>query len=203
MTITIRPARESDEEALSKICLLTADAGQSAEHLHDYKELPGLIFAVPYVKLPTTWGFVMDDDSKPTGENVVGYILGSKDTREFERYASEHWWPNLAKEYPVTKAKKEADVKYTKLLENMFTAADRSIEFSPAHLHIDILPEYQKQGWGRKLIQTAADYLKEEGLPGVWLGIDLRNESAAAFYQKLGFHLIPGANPGNYGLSFK
>ncbi|KAK0468215.1 acyl-CoA N-acyltransferase [Desarmillaria tabescens] len=200
-SITIRRATEADEAALSRICLLTADAGKSAEHLHDFGELPGLVYAVPYVKLPTTWGFVLVDDT----HTVVGYILGSKDTRAYEQYAAEHWWPVLAEKYPPESATKPADVRYMHLLRAMHTAPAANITFASAHLHIDILPEYQKQGWGRKLMQTALDYLKGENIEGsgVWLGLDPRNEGARKFYERLGFAAIEGAPEGNMGIKFQ
>ncbi|KAK0453491.1 acyl-CoA N-acyltransferase [Armillaria borealis] len=199
-SIIIRRATEADEAALSRICLLTADTGKSAEHLHDFGELPGLVYAVPYVKLPTTWGFVLVDRT----HEVVGYIIGSKDTRAYEQHASEHWWPALAEKYPPESATKPADVRYMQLLRNMHTAPAANIAFASAHLHIDILPEYQKQGWGRKLMQTALDYLKGENIvgDGVWLGMDPRNEGARKFYERLGFADIEGAPGGNMGIKF-
>jgi hypothetical protein len=41
MTLKIRKATEEDEASVSRICLLTADAGASATALHDFGELPG------------------------------------------------------------------------------------------------------------------------------------------------------------------
>jgi ribosomal protein S18 acetylase RimI-like enzyme len=200
MPVTIRQATKNDEDALSRICLLTADAGKSAEHLHDYPELPGLVYAVPYVNLPTTWGFVLEDESNG---DVVGYILGSKDTRVYEAHARESWWPPLAEKYPPSIAKKPGDVYYTNLLRNMYTIPQSNIDFSPAHLHIDILPAFQGKGLGSKLIKTAVQYLKEEGLDGIWLGLDPRNTGARLFYEKLGFKQIEGAPDGNQlGLKF-
>lgn len=214
MTLTIRKALESDAPSLSRICLLTADAGESAEALHDYGELPGLVYAVPYVKLPTTWGFVLvdrDDTNAPVDESeqlgnenekVVGYILGSFDTRAFEKHAADIWWPALAEKYPPSFARKPADERYMKLLRDMHTAPDDNIAFAPAHLHIDILPEYQKKGWGRRLIEEAIEHLRTE-VGGVWLGLDPRNEGAKTFYRKLGFEDIDGAPEGNMGLKFE
>ena len=198
--IVIREATESDAPLLSKICLLTADAGKSAETLHDFGELPGLIFAVPYVKLPKSWGFVLEDRSAQ-GE-VVGYVLGSTDTRYFEQYAREHWWGPLAEKYSKEEITKPADEKYVNLLKNMFTASDACINFSPAHLHINILDRYQGKGWGRKLIEKALEHLKDEGIDAVWLGIDPRNENARIFYDRLGFKNIEGATENEYGLRF-
>ncbi|KAJ4481706.1 acyl-CoA N-acyltransferase [Lentinula edodes] len=200
MPITIRKALEADAPSLSRICLLTANAGSTAEALHDFGELPGLVYAVPYVKLSTTWGFVMVDDLRD--DEVVGYIVGSTDTRAFEAYAAEHWWPQLAEKYPPSLAKKPADEQYMNLLRNMHTGPDACIKLSPAHMHINILPSYQKQGWGRKLIDTAADFLKGRGLDGVWLGLDPRNNGARLFYEKMGFAHVDGAPDNNLGIKF-
>lgn len=197
----IRSATEADGPSLSRICLLTADAGKSAESLHDFGELPGLVYAVPYVKLPTTWAFVMVDESKDN--LVVGYIVGSKDTRAYERHAGEHWWPAHAERYPPSAMVRDADKMYAKLLRNMHTAEESNIVFSPAHLHINIMEEYQGRGWGRKLIQAAVDYLKGEGVKGVWLGMDTRNTDARKFYERLGFVGIEGSPPHVVGLKFE
>ncbi|KAF7332031.1 N-acetyltransferase domain-containing protein [Mycena kentingensis (nom. inval.)] len=104
MSPTIRKATAADESALSRICLLTADAGKSAEALHDHKELPGLVYSVPYVHLPTTYAFVLVD-----GDVVVGYIVGSKDTRAYEQHAEEDWWPKHAERFPPNAMVREAD----------------------------------------------------------------------------------------------
>ncbi|KAJ7609670.1 acyl-CoA N-acyltransferase [Mycena rosella] len=186
MTVKIRPALPQDAAALSRICLLTADAGQSAEHLHDFPELPGLVWAVPYVQLPTTWGFVMEEES--SGE-VVGYIVGSTDTPAYEKYAAENLWPVLSERYPVSVMTKPADQHYAKLLRKFHVLPDTTLAFSPAHLHIDILGSYQV-GWGRKLIQTAVEYLSGEGIDGIWLVLNPTNVNARKFYEKLGFRSI-------------
>ncbi|KAK7061938.1 pheromone-regulated membrane protein 10 [Favolaschia claudopus] len=182
MPAAIRKATIADEPGLSHICLVTADAGNSAEHLHDFKELPGLVYAVPYLSLPTTWAFVLAD-----GSDVVGYIVGSTDTRAYEKYASEHWWPVQAEKYQPKDMVREGDKKYAALLRKMHTAPDANISFSPAHMHINILESYRGQGWGRRMVQTAVDHLKGQGINKLWLGMDPRNSDAAKFYERLGF----------------
>jgi len=189
---------------LSKICLLTCDVGKSGETLHDYPELPGLVYAVPYVKLPYTWGFVIERDDP---KEVVGYILGATDTRAFENAARETWWPSLAPKYPVEGGHKitgkPADERYAKLISNMDVAEQECIDFSPAHLHVDILEDYQRKGWGRKLIGRAVEYLRDEiGLDGVFLGMDMRNTGARRFYERLGFRRWSGAPEHAFGLKF-
>jgi ribosomal protein S18 acetylase RimI-like enzyme len=61
----------------------------------------------------------------------------------------------------------------------------------PAHLHINLLPEMQGKGWGRRLVQTLVDELRSRSIGGVHLGIDLANTGAAAFYERVGFHRLP------------
>ena len=204
--VYVREARPSDQSALNRICLLTGDAGKSAEPLHKFGELIGTVYADPYVSLPATWGFVMVDPAKD--DAVVGYILGAYDTRAYEQHAQDEWWPRVRAKYAYPAERNEgateADIKFINMLHNPPRAAQAQVDYSPAHMHIDILDEYQRQGWGRRLIAMAVEYLREKhGLERLWLGIDLRNEAAKRFYERLGFKELPGAPPGTYGLEFK
>ena len=60
-------------------------------------------------------------------------------------------------------------------------------EHYPAHLHINVLPEAQSGGWGRRLIETELDALRRAGVRGVHLGVSPTNERAKGFYAHLGF----------------
>jgi ribosomal protein S18 acetylase RimI-like enzyme len=64
---------------------------------------------------------------------------------------------------------------------------------SPAHMHINLLPEVQRRGWGRRLIGRVVEHLREEGIGAMWLGINSRNTAARKFYERLGFGGIKGA----------
>jgi ribosomal protein S18 acetylase RimI-like enzyme len=73
----------------------------------------------------------------------------------------------------------------------------------PAHLHIDLLPETQGQGLGRRLIETLFAELTRRGVRGLHLGMDPNNAGAAAFYERLGMTLLPSAPGGmSYGVMF-
>ncbi|KAG1755556.1 acyl-CoA N-acyltransferase [Suillus lakei] len=201
MAPIIRPATKADEFALSNICLLTANAGTSSKDLHSHPALPGLIYALPYVNLESTWGFVLDDDGE-----VVGYTLGAFDTRKFEKSAETDWWPSLRARYgPLLQvpdaALTTADRTYINTIITIPRASDTTMAFAPAHLHIDILPSHQRQGWGRKLIGRAMENLKANGVKSVWLGMDPKNMAAAAFYGRLGFKKFEGAEEGIIGIT--
>jgi ribosomal protein S18 acetylase RimI-like enzyme len=191
MGFSIRPVTIEDSEALSRICLLTANYGTSAEHLHHHHELPGLIYALPYVNLPTTFGFVLvfNEESGSEKEEVVGYVLGTWDTSVFIEAGEKDWYPPLRIKYPLNSPERtENDQIYISTIHRKAIPSIVILEFSPAHIHIDILPQAQRQGWGKKLIGQAVAFLSNHDLniKGLWVGIDPRNEEGMKFYQKIG-----------------
>jgi ribosomal protein S18 acetylase RimI-like enzyme len=214
MSWVIRPVAPEDITAISRICLLTADAGRSAETLYSHDELPGLVWALPYVLLPPmtarTWGFVLVDPSAPDNDHstraVKGYILGTTDSRAHEAAAEALWWPPLRRRFPLESGgdeRTEADERCISIIHRAPDPAHEAcLTVSPAHMHINLLPEVQRRGWGIKLIGTAVDHLRGEGISSVWLGLDERNTSARKFYEKVGFKGIIGAPNSNMALDF-
>ncbi|KAI0068773.1 acyl-CoA N-acyltransferase [Artomyces pyxidatus] len=192
MTLSIRRATPADAPALSQICLLTGDAGKSAAPIHTHSELPGLVWALPFVLIPKhTWGFVLVDDD----DTVKGYILGTSDTNAFRVAEEETWWPPLRERFPLEakEGRTEADQWYIELIHRAPDPAPAEcLAFGPAHMHIDLLPEVQRQGWGRKLVDAAVQHLKGLGIGALWLGMDPRNTEARKFYLKLGYKEIEG-----------
>ena len=65
----------------------------------------------------------------------------------------------------------------------------------PAHLHIDLLPAAQGQGWGTKLIGRLRSELADVGVPGVFASLDAENVTAPGFYDKIGFTELPSSTP--------
>ena len=60
----------------------------------------------------------------------------------------------------------------------------------PAHLHIDILPAYQRMGFGGKLVQVLSAHLADKGIKGVMLTTGTANKTANNFYNKYGFEQL-------------
>lgn len=61
------------------------------------------------------------------------------------------------------------------------------LEKYPAHLHIDILPSHQKQGYGGILMSEFLRELRKKEAKGVHLGMRADNTLAGNFYKKHGF----------------
>ena len=57
----------------------------------------------------------------------------------------------------------------------------------PGHLHIDLLPDWQGKGWGRRTMATFIDSVRAAGCPAVHLGMLTANTAARPFYDRLGF----------------
>jgi ribosomal protein S18 acetylase RimI-like enzyme len=59
-------------------------------------------------------------------------------------------------------------------------------------LHIDVLPEHQRRGFGRKLIAEFEAAVREKGAKGVHVVVAGENDKVVAFYEKCGFEVIEG-----------
>ena len=177
----IRRYRASDRDAVAEVCARMG--GDST--LTDPLLVPS-VFALPYLELEPALAFVADD-----GGRVVGYVLGTADTRTFVRNYRRDWLPKLVDRYPrpddEPSTPSEAVVDLLHAPERMLVP---ELAEYPAHLHVDLLPEHQRAGHGRALMAAFVDALARAGVPAVHLGVLTANTAARAFYDRLGFHLV-------------
>lgn len=185
MTFAIRPFHASDLPALYRICLLTGDNGTDASAVYHDPELLGHYYAAPYAVLEPDLCFILTKEHVP-----CGYVLGTRDSDTFARETEERWFPLLRQRYPLPDADDHSPD--ASLIRHIHAGCHAHPELAsyPAHLHIDILPEGQGQGYGRALITTFVDRLCELGVPGVHLGVGINNTNAIAFYRRVGFQTI-------------
>lgn len=144
----IRPYRPGDRDAVYDICVRTGHEGGDARHLYpDHLELLPDIFAGPYATLEPGLAFVVDDG----GGRAVGYIVGAADTAVFAARFREEWLPKVEHRYPRPvddpRTPTEGMVGLLHHPERMIVP---ELAGYPAHLHIDLLPEYQRAGHGRE-----------------------------------------------------
>jgi ribosomal protein S18 acetylase RimI-like enzyme len=185
MPFAIRPYHPSDLYALYRICLLTGDSGADASALFSDEELLGHCYVAPYAVLEPDLCFVLLDGGAP-----CGYILGARDSYAFHARCEQDWFPVLRTRYPFphdSDRSLDAD-----LIRHIHAGMrfDPDLAAYPAHLHIDLLPVAQGQGWGRALMQTFRTRLGALQAPAVHLWVGRRNTRAIGFYERVGFQPI-------------
>ncbi|MBV9788326.1 MAG: GNAT family N-acetyltransferase [Chloroflexi bacterium] len=185
MTFQIRPYHLSDLPDLYRICLRTGASGADATDLYKDPDLLAHYYAGPYLLLDPDLCFVLTQDGTP-----CGYILGARDSAAFSASCERAWFPPLRQRYPVPAADDASpDAQIIRLIHAGYHPEARLSAY-PAHLHIDLLPIAQGQGWGRRLMQTFLDHLRSLAVPGVHLGVGSSNVGAIQFYERVGFHRI-------------
>jgi ribosomal protein S18 acetylase RimI-like enzyme len=179
----IRLYRDGDREAVFDVCMRTAEAGQDARQVFQDQDLVPNIFAAPYTYLEPSLAFVVDD-----GTRAVGYIVGTSDTPRFVKEFRERWLPLVRDRHPAPAGEAVTrDEQMAALLHRPERMLVPEVADYPAHLHIDLLPEYQGRGYGRALAFTLFDALDKAGSPRVHLSMLTVNTPARAFYDRIGF----------------
>jgi len=189
----LRSVRPGDETALSRICLLTADHGGDATGLFSDDDIWGAVFVLPYAERHPEFAFVVADEA----ERPVGYVVAAPDTEAFEEWFGTHWWPRFAARWPRPAPDDDSPQARTLRYAYARGAGSEPLAVSfPAHLHIDLLPAAQGQGWGRRLVQRLSAELRDAGVMGLHLVASADNTGALAFYDRLGLDRLasgPGA----------
>ncbi|MEU6348116.1 GNAT family N-acetyltransferase [Streptomyces sp. NPDC047072] len=182
----VRSYRPEDADALDDICVRTAHVGRDARpHYTDPGVFP-VTFARPYVALEPELAFVLDG-----GEGDVGYVLGTADTARFVGDFRAKWLPQVSERYPALAGPpRTPEEEIVALLHTPERMLVPEVADYPAHLHIDLLPRWQGRGYGRALMDTFLDALRNRGVAGVHLSMLTANIPARAFYDRLGFHEV-------------
>jgi ribosomal protein S18 acetylase RimI-like enzyme len=180
----IRPYRPGDESALASICLRTAASGADATGVLEDDELWAHLFVLPYLEHDPPLAFVVEADS---GE-PAGYIVAAADTDAFESWFAETWWPRFGERWP--EPAEELTTRQEGLLRYAYGRRGGQNPHAaqyPAHLHIDLLPEVQGQGYGRRLIELLQQQLRDAGIIGLHVVPSADNAGAISFYERVGF----------------
>ncbi|KAJ8108407.1 hypothetical protein OPT61_g8195 [Boeremia exigua] len=148
-----------------------------------------------YTELASPTCFVLDDGNG----RAVGYCIGTANTLEFaERWRKEFAPTVNLEQVPAPGVQtgnplmeKEESRSFRHAVHNAGCSAlqawPKELERYPAHMHIDILPEFQRKGWGSILINRLFDAVKREGATGIHLDMVRWNTKGENFYMKMGF----------------
>jgi GNAT superfamily N-acetyltransferase len=148
---------------------------------------------------------------------VVGYCIGTSDTTSFAQQWRDEFAPVVD---PVSVPRPEVWCDDPLMEKNdtrafraavynascsMLQAFPETLQTYPAHMHIDIIPEYQKQGYGKALINAFFEAAKSHGAKGVHLDMVEHNVDARAFYERVGFQIctevLDGGKSGQTGVN--
>lgn len=169
----IRPYQPKDYERMHKICYETSSGFDS----EDGKKILYTMYCDYYINEEPESCFVAVNDD----DEAVGYIICAPDDERYQRVFKEKYAPTL---------KELSLFKYLFHYAGEFFAKKIRKNY-PAHLHIDILPEGQRQGLGTSLMDTLIAHLKGRGVKGVHLGCGASNQKGVNFYRKYGFKETP------------
>ncbi len=177
----LRPARPADQDALYEVALRTGDGGADGTDLFDDSRILGDVYVGPYLNLEPRLAFTLDI------EGPAGYLLAALDTPDFENRCSRSWWPILRERYPLTAKRRATDAELVSLIHQPPTRPADLVSAYPSHLHIDLLPRVQGQGYGPRMLATMLTVLADAGSSGVHLGVAPGNSRAQRVYRALGF----------------
>ena len=173
--MTVRPYQKKDFRYVQDICMATS------RHADDDTPTNRATLTAMccdyYLDNQADYCFVaVDDDDIP-----VGYVLCSVDRDDFEEKMSELYLPLVRKINSSEYFRYVAELKVTQRYVRQGYLA---------HLHIDILEEYQRQGIGTKLIETLEAKLVEMFVEGMYIICGQKADAERAFYEKLGYEDI-------------
>lgn len=175
----IRPYERKDYLQVQSICVCNGDFPQK-----DISVLLDL-YCSYYIEQEPEHCLVLTDR-----ENIpVGYLYWAADFVKYEeRYRKKYLYRIPEGRYLMDK------------LEEMKVMLSLAEEF-PAHMHMDVLHEYQGYGFGRQLLSKAREQLIQEGVCGLMLIVRAENIGARSFYEHCGFQFL-GVRCGNaaYGI---
>ncbi len=169
----VRPYEGKDQAAVQEVCLAT---GPADAYQPKIRARLLACFCDYYVEKEPHNCFVLADDN----DTAVGYILCAEN---FDRY-----YKVFCKEY-IARARQGGRLNG---ITAWFTTVPQRIYAKryPAHLHIDILPAYQRKGFGTVLMDTLTNHLRAKELSAIMLVVGAGNEKGINFYEKYGFTVI-------------
>jgi len=198
MNIDIRQAQQADLPYIYDICLRTGLSGKDASSAVSDKYMIGQYFAAPYIYYEIDLCFAVTGDYKP-----MGYIVGTSNSSAFYSWMNLNWLPQIRCIYPD---KMPAASDFESFVINIIHKdchLDEFLKDYPAHLHIDLLPQLQGKGVGKKLMSEFINKLKLKGSTGLHLSVGEKNLKAIKFYKKSGFcHLFSKSSAVFMGIKF-
>ncbi|KAF2659500.1 GCN5-related N-acetyltransferas-like protein [Lophiostoma macrostomum CBS 122681] len=200
----IRPYNNpQDFEACLNIFYTTIDSSVNSEPA---RTIGSYLWCKSYLVLSPHTCFVLDNGSGLP----VGYIIGTPSTTDF----ASRWEDVLIPIVDPKLVPRDDQPGETQLVRDlkralygaecsMLQKSEELLQRYPAHLHVNVLPEYQGRGFGSLLTGKFLERMGEEGVRGVHLGMVRGNEGARRFYERAGWRVceevLDGGSSGEVG----
>lgn len=186
MNYKIREVHFSDIPDIYHICHLTGFSGTDCGDRLSDKYLIGQYYAAPYIFFEPDVCFVITEYDLPKG-----YILGTSNSVKFYNWMNDYWLPELRKKYSLDHMEEFSDFeKNLRKRIHQDIVLPEYLKNHPAHLHIDLLPEVQKKGFGKKLMDSFYAKLTAKDIHKLHLGVGNDNLNGIEFYKRIGMYEI-------------
>ena len=193
--LVIRLYQAADRQAVFRIAADTAFFGEPVENFLEDRRLFCDLFYRYYTDFESANAFVACAD-----ETVVGFILGSLDTRRQRRRMWRLLLPDVLQGLILSRYRLGPQTwRYGfNLLKSGWRGEYPHCDLTryPAHLHINIDGSWRSQGIGRRLMQAYLAHLEALDVPGVHLNTTNLNLAACSLYERLGFVLLDARRTG-------
>lgn len=203
--ISVERARPEDLLAMKDICIRTADQGHDPRPKRAFPEFLSDIWLTPYMRKDAPTICLVARADGGSGK-IVGYCIAAVDAHAFEEELTSDWYPVIRNRYRNrTNTFTPADAELWKIISSPAPINSNWLKYYPAEVHIDIVPEGQRLGLGRRLIEAMSEELRELGVEGFFLGVDPLNKNAQGFYKHMGYVTILPKEAGGpiYGVALK
>ena len=194
LNVIIRPFAEKDRAAIREICKRTGQKGHPARLFFEDEEIVPMLFADYYMDCEPESCFVAELDGR-----VVGYIIGSMDTRKKRRIMLKKFYPRVC----LRVMRKILTFRYRKkqTYRTLWWMISRSwreylrlpLDEYPGHAHLNVEAAFRSQGLGRRLGRT---FRRHRLKSGVWgMHIIIREEEgddklSAYFCRERGYKIV-------------
>ena len=169
----IRPYHANDKADVGFVCLNSDGPCKASKRGRNFLLA---VYCDYYIENEPENCFVATDEN----DKAIGYIISTESFDKFKEVYMRDYYTRIKKwEYRRRKSALRA-----------IESQEKYKEEYPAHFHIDLLPQYQHKGLGRKLMDALCDKLRSNGVSGVMFTVWYKNYNAIRFYEKYGFQLI-------------
>lgn len=178
----IRNYKNEDKEYLRNICKLTATPSH-----HKDLESVSILYNDYYTENESDNILVLCNK-----KNIpVGYVICSTDYNRWFKFMN-----NECRERLLKVDEKEIDT-----LDNVIIKNHETIKEKPNHFHIDILPEYQRKGYGHKLVQLLCNKLEKDNINHLSVVRIKKNSGSYNLCLKEGFYIFKDYGDDTFSLT--